>query len=677
MRVSNDAAFFDDFNFVLMHHRRVGGSFEAAVQGKFFVPVIWTLSAVLAAAPARAASETVAPPADDIADLSLEQLGNIVVTSVSRQEERLSNAAASIFIISASDIRRSGAQSIPEALRLAPNLQVAQVDGRNYAITARGFNSPFENKLLVMIDGRSVYSPLFSGVFWDAQDVVMEDIERIEVISGPGATIWGTNAVNGVINVITRSARDTQGGLLATAGGDHQKNGSARYGGELPGGGSYRAYAKFAEVDDTRTAAGIDTGTGMRHTQAGFRADWDLDRGGMTLSGDAYQGTLGQLGTRDIYTEGANLVGRYTRKLADDSDLRLEAILDHTERNQPGAFVERLSTLDLEAQHGVRIGERHNVSWGGGYRYSWDDVSNGSAFGFLPGQLALHWANVFAQDEITLRPGLKLTAGLRVEENNYTGAEYLPSVRLAWTPAADQLLWSSLSRTVRSPSRIDRDLYSPTTPVLIGGVPRYVIGGGPDFQSEVAKVLELGYRAQPLPALSYSITAYVSSYDRLRTLEPQTDPNAGALSVFSNMGEGSEHGIEMWGRWQLAPAWRINAGAVFQHVQTDLKPGSLDTSGSSGLATDDPARHWLLRSSHDLSERSQLDLTLRYTSALPTPAVAAYYEMDAQWMWQPRPNVNVALIGQNLLHDAHAEFGTAPGGSVIERSVLLKLTLRF
>src|SRR5471030_2402825 len=210
MRVSTDAAFFDDFNFVLMHHRRVGGSFEAAVQGKFFVPVIWTLSAVLAAAPARAASETVAPPADDIADLSLEQLGNIVVTSVSRQEERLSNAAASIFIISASDIRRSGAQSIPEALRLAPNLQVAQVDGRNYAITARGFNSPFENKLLVMIDGRSVYSPLFSGVFWDAQDVVMEDIERIEVISGPGATIWGTNAVNGVINVITRSARDTQ-----------------------------------------------------------------------------------------------------------------------------------------------------------------------------------------------------------------------------------------------------------------------------------------------------------------------------------------------------------------------------------------------------------------------------------------------------------------------------------
>ena len=647
------------------------------VQRNYIGPWLWALSAVLTAAAARAEPQAPSQPDGDLADMTLEQLGNVVVTSVSRQEERLSDVAASIFIISAGDIRRSGAQSIPEALRLAPNLQVAQVDGRNYAITARGFNSPFENKLLVMIDGRSVYSPLFSGVFWDAQDVVMEDIERIEVISGPGATIWGANAVNGVINVITRSARDSQGGLLSGAGGDRQKNGSARYGGELPGGGYYRAYAKYAQVDDTRTAAGVDTGTGMRHSQAGFRADWDLDRGAMTVSGDAYEGSLGQLDTRDIYTSGANLLGRYTRKLADDSDLRLQAILDHTERNQPGAFVERLSTLDLEAQHGVRLDARHNVAWGGGYRYSWDDVSNGTAFGFLPGKLNLHWANVFAQDEITLRPDLKLTAGLKVEQNSYTGAEYLPSLRLAWTLAAGQLLWSDLARTVRSPSRIDRDLYAPTTPIVVAGVPRYVIGGGPDFQSEVAKVLEIGYRAQPLPALSYSITAYVSSYDRLRTLEPQTDPNATALSVFSNFGEGDEHGIEMWGRWQLTPAWRLNAGAVFQHVQTDLKPGSMDTSGSSGLATDDPARHWLLRSSHDLSERSQLDLTLRYTSALPAPAVPAYYELDAQWMWQPRPNIDVALIGQNLLHDAHPEFGSAPGRSVIERSVLLKLTWRF
>lgn len=551
------------------------------------------------------------------------------------------------------------------------------MDGRNYAITARGFNSPFENKLLVMIDGRSVYSPLFSGVFWDAQDVVMEDIERIEVISGPGATIWGANAVNGVINVITRSAKDSQGGVLTAAGGNGDKNGTARYGGTLPGGGNYRVYAKYAELDDTYTAAGADTATGMRRRQAGFRADWDLDRGGVTVSGDGYQGALGQLGTRDILTSGGNLLGRYTRKLADDADLRLQLILDHTERNQPGAFVERLSTADLEAQHGVRLGDRNNVVWGGGYRYTMDDVTNGTAFGFLPGRLALHWANVFAQDELALRPDLKLTVGAKVEENNYTGAEYLPSVRLAWTPAAEQLLWTSLARTVRAPSRIDRDLYSPTTPVPIAGAPRYVVGGGPDFMSEVAKVLEIGYRAQPLPALSYSVTAYFSNYDRLRTLEPQTDPAAPALSVFRNMGEGSEHGVEMWGRWQILPTWRLNAGLVLQHVQTDLKPGSLDTSAANGLATDDPARHWLLRSSYDISERSLLDVTLRYTSALPAPAVPAYYEMDAQWMWRPHPNVDVALIGQNLLHPSHPEFGAAPGGSVIERGVLLKLTLRY
>jgi iron complex outermembrane receptor protein len=629
---------------------------------------------MLATAPARAR----VADASSIADMSLEQLSDVIVTSVSRQEERLSNTAASIFIISAGDIRRSGAQSLPEALRLAPNLQVAQVDARNWAITARGYNSPFENKLLVLIDGRSIYSPLFSGVFWDAQDVVMEDVERIEVISGPGATIWGANAVNGVINVITRSSAETQGGQLSGAGGNLDKNGSVRYGGIMANGGTYRVYGKYQHLDDLATAAGLNAHTGMHRSQAGFRADWGLRDGALTVSGDGYQGELGQFAAAPVRISGANLMGRLTRKLSSDANLRLQIILDHTERNQPGAFIEHLSTLDLDAQHDVRLGQDNVLTWGGGYRQSWDRVANSPGLGFLPGDLDMHWANLFAQDEYAVTPNLKLTAGAKIEHNNYTGAEYLPSLRLGWAPTPSQLFWSSMARTVRAPSRFDRDLHAPSKPITVGGRSFYFIGGGPGFESEVAKVIEFGYRAQPISTLSYSATAYYSRYDRLRTLEPQTSPTATALNEFRNLAEGSTRGIEMWARWQAAPAWRLNAGLVLQHVETNLLPGSRDTSaGNVGLSTNDPSSHWLLRSSHDLTDNSALDLTLRHVGALPLPAVPSYYELDGQWMWQPHRNLDVALIGRNLLHRSHPEFGADPGRNLAERSVLLKLTLRF
>jgi iron complex outermembrane receptor protein len=629
---------------------------------------------MLGTTPARA---KVAEP-DSIADMSLEQLSDVIVTSVSRQEERLSNSAASIFIISAGDIRRSGAQSLPEALRLAPNLQVARVDARNWAITARGFNSPFENKLLVLIDGRSIYTPLFSGVFWDAQDVVMEDVERIEVISGPGATIWGANAVNGVINVITRNSADTQGGQLSAGGGSQDKNGSLRYGGTLSNGGTYRVYGKYQEFADTFNALGLNTNFGMHRSQAGFRADWGLSDGALTVSGDGYQGGLGQPAADPVRIAGANLMGRLTRKLSPDANLRVQVILDHTERNQPGAFVERLSTLDLDAQHDLRLSPANMLTWGGGYRKSWDRVANAVEIGFLPGDLNLHWANLFAQNEYAATPDLKLTAGLKIEHNNYTGAEHLPSLRLAWTPTPSQLIWGSLARTVRAPSRFDRDLHAPSAPLVIGGRSFYVLGGGPDFQSEVAKVVELGYRAQPIPSLSYSVTAFYSRYDKLRTQEPQTSPTAPALTVFQNMGEGSTRGVEMWSSWQAAPAWRLNAGLVLQRVATDLLPGSRDISASNGgLATNDPSSRWLLRSSHDLTDHSALDLTLRRVGSLPQPAVPSYYELDGQFMWQPRPNLDVALIGRNLLHRSHPEFAADPTRSLFERDVLLKLTLRF
>lgn len=615
------------------------------------------------------------PDVKELADLSLEQLSDVVVTSVSRQQERLSDTAASAFVITGNDIRRSGARSIPEALRLAPNLQVAKVDARNYAITARGFNSQFENKLLVLIDGRSIYTPLFSGVYWDAQDVAMDDIERIEVISGPGATIWGANAVNGVINVITRNARDSQGGLVSVAAGEQARDGTLRYGGTLGENGHYRVYGKHAQADSTLNQRGGSTFTEWRRNQAGFRADWSRAGLALSASGDAYQGVLAQAGTPDIRISGVNLLGRMERQLDHGGNLRLDVVLDHTERSQPLAFDQRLDILDVQAQHGLRFGE-HQLIWGAGYRYAWDSVVNGPAFGFFPADANLHWGNVFMQDEITLSPRVKLTAGLKFEHDSYVGGEYLPSLRLAWEASPSSLVWASLTRSVRTPSRIDRDLYSPTQPRIINGKPFYLLGGSPDFVSEVARTAELGYRFQASPAWSYSSTLYFTDFDRLRTLEPQA-PGSQAGAVFRNFGKGTLRGIEMWGTWQPLPHWRMHGGLVLQHLNTGVAPGGKEVTGASGLETNDPSQHWLLRSSLDLSEHLMLDLHLRHTGALPRPHVPAYTELEAQLLWRPRADVEVALIGQNLLHRRHVEFGGGLERSALERSVQLKLSKKF
>ena len=612
-----------------------------------------------------------AQQADDMAELSLEQLSSIVITSVSRQEGNLAAAPASLYIISGSDIRRSGARTLPEALRLAPNLQVARVDARNYAISARGFNSVLTNKILVLIDGRSVYSPLFSGVFWDAQDVVLADIARIEVISGPGATIWGANAVNGVINVITKDAADTQGTLLSAGGGENEGSGVVRHGGALAGGGHYRVYGKLSEANDSVTEAGGRVITGWHRRQAGFRADLPVGTASLSVSGDAYEGELAQARTVPIDIAGANLAARYTALLPGGQVVRLHLIADHTQRNQPNAFNEHLDTLDLEAQHDIRSGI-HNIVWGGGYRYSWDRLVNGAGFGFLPAALDMHWGNLFVQDEITLSEPLRLTAGIKFEHNNYTGTEVLPNLRLAYS-LGQHLFWGSLSRTVRAPSRVDRDFFAPTYPALVNGAPRYAIGGGPSFDSETAKVAELGYRGQPLAALAWSATAFFSDYERLRTLEP----HAGSASLFENLGQGRARGIEMWGRWQVRPGWRLDGGAVLQKVLTSRSADSRDASAAFGLATNDPDQRYTLRSSHDLGPHSQLDLSLRYVGSLPRPAVPSYRELDVNWIWTPTPNVDISISGINLLHRNHAEFGTFPGRSVMERAVLFNAAYRF
>ncbi|MGZ5781577.1 MAG: TonB-dependent receptor plug domain-containing protein, partial [Burkholderiaceae bacterium] len=430
---------------------------------------------------------------NDLANLSLEELVNIQITSVSKKSESLSDAAASVFVITNEDIHRAGVTNLPDALRLAPNLQVAETDASGYSISARGFNSSSANKLLVLIDGRSVYTPLFSGVFWDVQDVMLEDIDRIEVISGPGGTLWGTNAVNGVINIITRSAKDTQGGLVSLGTGNRESDAAFRYGGTIGDDGHYRVYGKSFNVKHTQTENGTEKGDAWHKSQAGFRADWKRPGDQFSIQGNAYTGREGQplpgtivisgqnfaLGA--IPVSGVNLTTHWTHLLDDGSNLSVQAYYDRTERTVPPTFAEKLDIFDLQVQHSLRPIGAHALIWGASYRYAIDNVDNSQYVAFLPAHLDQRWSSLFAQDDITLRNDLKLTLGARAERNDYTGNEFLPNARLAWKITPDHLLWTAASRAVRAPSRLDHDTFVP-------GAPPFLLNGGSTVRSEIAKV---------------------------------------------------------------------------------------------------------------------------------------------------------------------------------------------
>ncbi|RYX90168.1 MAG: TonB-dependent receptor [Comamonadaceae bacterium] len=599
----------------------------------------------------------------DLAGLTLEQLANIQVTSVSRREERLADAAGSVFVISSEDIRRSGAVNLPEVLRLAPNLHVARADANQYAISARGFNSTTANKMLVLVDGRTVYSPLFSGVFWDAQDVMLEDVERIEVLSGPGGTLWGSNAVNGFINIITKTAQATQGGLVSLGVGTRDRAHALRWGGSLGGDGFYRVYGKHSSRDNTVNPAGASKQDGSGKTQAGFRADWGLGADKVTLQGDAYQSDIDQATPNgDRHLEGANILGRYVRELGPSSGLRLQAYVDHTLRRQPGSVIDRLDTLDVDIQHNFQPTPSQRVLWGAGYRVQDDRVDNISAgLAFLPAQKNLKLANVFAQDEIALAPGLDFTLGLKLEHNDYTGLEYLPNARLAWRPAAGHLVWGGVSRTLRIPSRIDRELFAPATP------PYTALAGGANFRSEVADVFEFGYRSQATPALAYSATLFHHRFDRQRSVEPTA-----AGPVISNMIDGTTSGVEAWGTYRASSSWRLKAGMFWQRQKLQLKAGSASIGGVTNLGND-PGHQWSVGSSWDLAPAVELDVTARHTGALPNPTLASYTALDMRVGWRPRAGMDVSVTLQNLAGARHYEWGSPASRAQIERAAFVKL----
>jgi iron complex outermembrane receptor protein len=595
---------------------------------------------------------------------------DIEVTSVSRRPERLSDAASAVQVIRQEDIRRSGATSIPEALRLASNLHVAQVDAREWAISARGFNSSTSNKLLVLIDGRTVYTPLYAGVFWDVQDTLLEDVDRIEVISGPGATQWGANAVNGVINITTKSARQTQGPLLGVAAGQELEGmGGIRYGGELSGDFAYRVYGKYFDRDGSVLPSGNDIADDWNMGQGGFRLDGDLSRvDTLTLQGDFYEGTFQQPAPGDIEASGANLLGRWTRILNNGSDMQLQVYFDHTHRDIPNSFEQHLNTYDVDFQHHLRAGGNHDVVWGLALRRIDDDIDNGPGLAFLPPDITRDWFSAFVQDDMSLTESLRLTVGSKFEYNEYTHLEVQPSVRLSWRLNDEGLLWSAVSRAVRTPSRIDRELYAPATP------PFFIIQGGPDFDSEKLISYEVGYRAQPHERVLLSVSGFYNDYDDLRSVERINPPAARPIFIGNGL-EGETYGAELTLDYSVTDQWRLSAGHTELRESLRKKPGSTDAAPGSSEAND-PERYSLLRSSLDIGSSWQFDATFRYVGRIERQNVPSYAELDLRVAWRPTSTLELALVGQNLLHDHHAEFGATPTRNEIERSAYAKVLWR-
>jgi iron complex outermembrane receptor protein len=604
--------------------------------------------------------------------LSIEQLMNVEITSVSKRPERLAQAAAAIQVITQDDIRRSGAASLPEALRLATNLQVAQVDSRQWALSARGFNGTTANKLLVLIDGRTVYTPLYSGVFWDVQDVPLVDVDRIEVISGPGATLWGANAVNGVINVITRSSRDTPGLLVAGGGGNELRGfGTARYGGALGPRWRYRVYGKGFGRQPTVLPNGRDAMDDWHFEQGGFRMDGDASPATrVSVHGDLYDGRISQLSGGDIAVSGGNLAGTWSHTLSPNSDLQAELYFDHTHRNIPGTFGEELDTYNVDVQHRALLGDRHNVVWGLAYRLINDRVANSAGLAFLPAHVRRQWFTGFVQDEIAIVPArVQLALGTKLEHNDYTGWEVQPSGRVNWTVSQASTLWAAVSRALRTPSRIDREFFVP-------GQPPYFIAGGPNFHSEEELAYELGYRLQR-GAFTLALATFYNRYHGLRSIEKANPPAATPL-VLANGQEGESYGGELAADYRVTERWRLRAGYTDLRIQVWALPTSTDTSRGSG-ENHTPNRQFSLRSSADLGTRWSLDAQYRYVGEITNQQLPAYGELDARLAWHAARELDVSVHGRNLVHDQHAEFGPPPPGTrlSIERSVYGMIEWRF
>jgi iron complex outermembrane receptor protein len=607
---------------------------------------------------------------DDLANLSIEQLGNVAITSVSKSDEQLSDAAAAVYVISHDDIVRSGATSIPEMLRMAPNLQVAQMSADSYAITARGFNGNAADKLLVLIDGRSVYTPLFGGVQWDEQDVLPENIERIEVISGPGATLWGANAVNGVINIITKNAGDTQGGFADLGYGDREARASLQYGGKIGGDVAYRLYGEAFSVPHDLVSTGARAEDGWTKGQAGFRLDWTPSNDKVTFQGDIYSGAEDALANLNTDISGGNLQATWQHPFADGSALQLLTYFDAT-RQFADSEGYGLNTYDVEFQHTFSYRGWNDVVWGTGYRLYQDWFTFTGDVQYLPPKRDTNLADVFAQDTITLDPALKLVLGLKLEADAFSSLTPLPNARLSWKPTDRSLLWASVSYAVRAPTRFDVDLQDQLVPGIV------TLTGARDFQPEKVTAYEIGGRIEPTPSTTLSVSAFYNVYDDLRSIEV-VKATVPLIWTWGNEMTADTYGVEVWGSYGVTDWWKLSAGFNIQHEDRRFRPGSSGLGGVQG-AGDDPNHQASLRSSMNLGSDLTWDADLRWIGMLPNPRIPEYAELNSRLAWDVSDKWQLAVSGFNLLQAHHLEYELAGAttGDEVDRSVFVETKYRF
>jgi len=640
-------------------------------------------------------------PPVDLTQMPLEDLMNMKVTSVSKKEESVSRTAAAVFVITREDIRRSGATNIPDVLRMAPGVDVQQIDASTWAISIRGFNERYSNKVLVLIDGRSVYTPSFSGVYWEQIDMPLENIERIEVIRGPGATVWGANAVNGVISIITKSAKDTKGGLVTAATGSQLKaEGLAEFGGAA---GNNAAYRVFGDAFDIGNSAGAEFPADDHWMRAhgGGRLDWDISsQDSLMVQGDAFANEgnetrrSGLIATpydsifnQTVDAAGGDVLARWNHTLDGGSQTSLQAYFDTYRRSDFGE-PEVQRTLDFDFQDHVAGTGRNDIVWGAGYRVYTSGLSPGYIVGFSPPSQTESLYSCFFQDEIRLADSVWLTVGGKLEHNPYTGFQTEPSLRLIWNPSASrQTVWASASKAVRQPSRLDTDIQTnvETLPAGPGAIEVLRLYGNPNIQNEEARDYELGYRSEITKSLSLDAATFLTFYHHLETIEPQAMqiiPGSPMVYEVPMLYENNAHAVDYGGElslnWKVNSRWRIAPSYSYLHATIRQDPSSQGLPAYT-LATDFPQSMSQIRSLLNLSRKMEFDQTLYYTARLPGGSIPGHARLDLRLARRVGEFAEISLVGQNLLRPRTVEYGDSFGiiGTQAVRSVYGKLTWRF
>jgi iron complex outermembrane receptor protein len=639
----------------------IPGGFGAGLRTPFLVVALVSGTVPLAA------DRQPAPP--DLKTLSIEELMDIDVTLTARRPEPVGGAAAAVSVITGDDIRRTGVTTIADAIALAEGVHVARFNNGTWAITARGFNQNTSNKLLVMIDGRTVYSPLFAGVFWNTIDYVLADIERIEVIRGPGATLWGANAVNGVINIVTRSARETQGTrVMLTSGNEDPAIVELRHGGGA-GDLHWRAYGKFARRDDQRLASGAPAHDAVNRGQAGFRVDGGAPGGSTwTVKGDLFHSRAAFPDRPDGEFTDANVQARLSAALSPTSRLDAGTYYRREYRRVPLQLTHHIDVFDVDLQQTWTGHPRHQVVWGGGARVNVDATHGSAVLRFEPAERTYSVLSLFAQDQVAVVPDrVFVTAGLKVERNAFSGADWQPNVRARWVLPARQMLWGAVARAVRRPTRLDDDV------VTSGPAGLVLARGSDDFVPEKLTSTELGYRTFPWRTLSLDATLFVHEYDDVRSQEAPI--GARLPIVVGNSLNGRSSGVELGIDLQPITPWRMHVAYTYLDTEITRDPGSRDVADGVSEAND-PHHLLSVRTSIEVGRNVEVDSVVRYVSALPNPAVPAFTEVSARIGWRPSSRLEFALVGQDLAHDRHPEFGTpTPTRVEFERSLRALVTV--